>query len=84
MLDEGDDSSLYSVPMDTWDTLRPLSARIGVTAEAFKKWRQRGVPPRHFFPLLEAARSEGVALSEEDLKAVASGELSATNLRRAG
>lgn len=65
--------------MDTWETLRPLSARIGVTAEAFKKWRQRGVPPRHFFPLLEAARNEGVDLTEADLLSVSSGELSQTS-----
>jgi hypothetical protein len=69
--------------MEIWETLRPLSARIGVTAEAFKKWRQRGVPHRHVFPLLEAARAEDVELSERDLLAVTSGELSTTNRGRA-
>jgi hypothetical protein len=70
--------------MDIWKKLRPLATRLGVTDEAFKKWRQRGVPHKHFFELLRVAKKEGVTLKEAELRAVASGELSTTNLRRAG
>jgi hypothetical protein len=65
--------------MDTWETLKSLSTSIGVTSEAFKKWRRRGVPPRHFFDLLEEARRTGADLSEADLRSVSSSELSQTS-----
>lgn len=46
-----------------------LAQQNGATAEAVKKWRQRGgVPTKHWFPLLQAAKRRRVRLSLEDFK----------------
>lgn len=41
----------------------------GITAEAIRKWRERGnVPHRHRLPLMELARARCIQLSADDFK----------------
>lgn len=48
-------------------TVLDIAAAEGVTANALKKWRQRGkVPGKYHMQLVEAAQKQGLQLSSRD------------------
>ena len=54
--------------MDLWDRIDPLAAELGVSVEARRKWRERGiVPSRLHLKMLRLAPERGVQLSEDEL-----------------
>lgn len=50
---------------EPWVVITELAREAGVSAEAVKKWRQRGVPHKWRLPLLKRAAERGLDLPEE-------------------
>lgn len=54
----------------TWNTVEELGAELGMSAEALRKWRLRGVPKSREAELLERARAAQIELSLAQLRAL--------------
>jgi hypothetical protein len=44
-----------------WNFIEQVAGRLGVTGEAFRKWRVRGVPLRYRLDIVDDAAREGFA-----------------------
>ena len=57
--------------IDLWPSGAVLASDVGSTADAVKKWRKRGIPPKHFASVVKAARKRRYGVSLSDLHGVA-------------
>jgi hypothetical protein len=48
--------------MDQWDFIETAANELGVSAEAFRKWRTRGVPRMYHLSVVDIAARERFAL----------------------
>jgi len=52
--------------MDTWDAIERVADGLGVGAEAFRKWRVRGVPRAWRFDLIRADKRREIDENDFD------------------
>jgi hypothetical protein len=50
-----------------WEFIETLAEKLGVSAEARRKWRERGVPGKFRLPIHRAALAAGVTIDDDVL-----------------
>lgn len=53
---------------DTWSLIDAIAAGLGVSKNNRRIWRQKGVPAKYHFPIIEEARRRRKKLTVDDLK----------------
>lgn len=48
--------------MDDWTFIEKTARQMGISEEALRKWRTRGVPPSHRLKIVDAASESGFPL----------------------